>query len=73
MVGALGVIGPERMNYSKIIPIVTYTSKMVTKFLSNGSSIPHFSLVFGLEIHRSCSFLLFKNPRVSFARKSLKR
>ena len=35
IIGAIGVIGPTRMNYSKIIPIVTYTSKMVTKFLSN--------------------------------------
>jgi len=35
IVGALGVIGPTRMNYSKIIPIVDYTSQVVTRLLSN--------------------------------------
>ncbi len=29
--GSLGVFGPTRMNYSKIIPLVNYTAKMVTK------------------------------------------
>ena len=38
VVGALGVIGPERMNYSKIIPIVDYTSQVVSKLL-NGEKI----------------------------------
>ena len=31
--GILGVIGPIRMNYSKIIPIVDYTAKTVTDIL----------------------------------------
>lgn len=29
IVGAIGVIGPARMNYGKIIPLVDYTAKMV--------------------------------------------
>jgi len=29
--GSLGVFGPTRMNYSKIIPLVNYTARMVTK------------------------------------------
>jgi heat-inducible transcriptional repressor len=31
--GILGVIGPVRMDYSKIIPIVNYTAKAVTAIL----------------------------------------
>jgi len=31
--GVLGVIGPIRMNYSRIIPIVNYTAKTVTDIL----------------------------------------
>jgi heat-inducible transcriptional repressor len=31
--GILGVIGPVRMNYSKVIPIVDYTAKTVTDIL----------------------------------------
>jgi heat-inducible transcriptional repressor len=31
--GVLGVIGPIRMNYSKIIPIVNYTATTVTNIL----------------------------------------
>ena len=38
VIGALGVIGPKRMNYSKIIPIVDYTSQVVSKIL-NGENI----------------------------------
>ena len=30
---ALGVIGPTRMDYEKIIPIVDYTAQMVSKML----------------------------------------
>ena len=33
LVGALGVIGPVRMNYAKIIPMVDYTSKLIGKLL----------------------------------------
>jgi heat-inducible transcriptional repressor len=32
--GILGVIGPVRMDYSKVIPIVNYTAKAVTDILS---------------------------------------
>ena len=31
--GALGVIGPRRMNYSKIIPLVDYSARLVTEIL----------------------------------------
>ena len=31
--GVLGVIGPVRMNYSRIIPIVHYTARAVTDLL----------------------------------------
>jgi heat-inducible transcriptional repressor len=33
VLGALGVIGPRRMNYSKVIPLVDYTAKLLTEFL----------------------------------------
>jgi heat-inducible transcriptional repressor len=32
--GVLGVIGPTRMGYGKVIPIVDYTAKMLTRLLS---------------------------------------
>lgn len=32
--GVLGVIGPTRMGYSKVIPIVDYTAKMLTRLLT---------------------------------------
>jgi heat-inducible transcriptional repressor len=33
IIGAIGVIGPARMNYGKIIPLVDYTAKLVSKLL----------------------------------------
>ena len=33
IIGAVGVIGPRRMNYSGIIPMVNYTSEAITKML----------------------------------------
>jgi len=33
--GTLGVIGPKRMEYSKIVAIVDYVSKVLTEFLKN--------------------------------------
>lgn len=33
VMGALGVIGPRRMNYSKVIPIVDYTARVLTEIL----------------------------------------
>lgn len=34
IVGALGVIGPTRLNYARIIPLVDYTAKVVGRLLS---------------------------------------
>ncbi|MEQ8652808.1 MAG: heat-inducible transcriptional repressor HrcA [Kiloniellales bacterium] len=34
IVGAIGVIGPTRINYARIIPMVDYTSKVVGRLLS---------------------------------------
>ena len=34
IVGAIGVVGPTRLNYAKIVPLVDYTSKIVGKVLS---------------------------------------
>jgi len=31
--GTLGVIGPTRMNYCDVVPIVNYTAKMVSKIM----------------------------------------
>ena len=33
-IGALGVVGPTRMNYARIIPMVDYTAKVVGRLLS---------------------------------------
>lgn len=32
-IGTLGVIGPTRMNYSRVIPVVEYTAHLVSRFL----------------------------------------
>ena len=34
IVGVLGIIGPTRLNYARIIPMVDYTAKMVGKLIS---------------------------------------
>jgi heat-inducible transcriptional repressor len=34
MVGVLGVIGPTRLNYARVIPMVDYTAKVVSRLLS---------------------------------------
>ena len=34
IVGVLGVIGPTRLNYAHIVPMVDYTAKMVSKLLA---------------------------------------
>ncbi len=34
VVGAIGVIGPTRLNYGRIVPIVNYTAQMVGRVLS---------------------------------------
>lgn len=37
VVGALGVIGPTRMNYARIIPMVDYTARVVSRMLGGES------------------------------------
>ena len=36
IVGALGVIGPTRLNYARIVPMVDYTAKLVTRVVGGG-------------------------------------
>lgn len=38
IVGALGVIGPTRLNYARIMPIVDFTARMVGKLVGNAPS-----------------------------------
>jgi heat-inducible transcriptional repressor len=33
VVGTIGIIGPTRMNYSRIIPMVDYTAKLIGKLI----------------------------------------
>ena len=47
IVGVLGVIGPTRLNYARIIPMVDYTAKVVSKVLA-GVGLDHKGLIFGL-------------------------
>jgi heat-inducible transcriptional repressor len=35
IVGVIGVIGPTRLNYARIIPMVDYTAKVVGKLLTS--------------------------------------
>jgi heat-inducible transcriptional repressor len=35
IVGAIGVIGPMRMNYARIIPMVDYTARVVSRLLGS--------------------------------------
>ena len=37
IVGAVGVIGPTRLNYGRIVPIVNYTAQLVGKMISDRS------------------------------------
>lgn len=37
VIGAVGVIGPTRLNYGRIVPIVDYTAQLVGKLLSDRS------------------------------------
>ena len=34
IIGAIGVVGPTRLNYAKIVPLVDYTSKIIGRILS---------------------------------------
>jgi heat-inducible transcriptional repressor len=36
IVGALGVIGPTRLNYARIVPMVDYTAKIVARVVGGG-------------------------------------
>ncbi len=36
IVGVLGIIGPTRLNYSRIVPMVDYTAQVVSRVLSRG-------------------------------------
>lgn len=33
VIGALGIIGPTRLNYSRIVPMVDFTAKLVSRFM----------------------------------------
>jgi len=33
IIGAIGVVGPTRLNYAKIVPLVDYTSKIIGKVM----------------------------------------
>ena len=33
VIGALGVIGPTRLNYARVIPMVDYTARVVSRIL----------------------------------------
>ena len=36
IVGVLGVIGPTRLNYARIVPMVDYTARVVSRLLEGG-------------------------------------
>ena len=38
IVGVLGIIGPTRLNYARIVPMVDYTARVVSRMLENGRS-----------------------------------
>lgn len=40
VVGALGVIGPTRMDYNRVIPVVNCTAKLLSKVMERSESIP---------------------------------
>lgn len=37
VLGAIGVVGPTRMNYARIVPMVDYTAKAIGKILGNAN------------------------------------
>jgi heat-inducible transcriptional repressor len=37
IVGVIGVIGPTRLNYARVIPMVDYTAKLVSRILDGGA------------------------------------
>jgi heat-inducible transcriptional repressor len=34
VVGVLGVIGPTRLNYARIVPVVDYTANVITAMMA---------------------------------------
>ena len=40
IVGVIGVIGPTRLNYARVIPMVDYTAKVVSKLLGRLNRSP---------------------------------
>ncbi|MEM6356672.1 MAG: hypothetical protein AAF844_13445, partial [Pseudomonadota bacterium] len=38
VVGALGVIGPTRLNYGRIVPIVDYTARLMSHLAAGGTA-----------------------------------
>ncbi|MFN9545096.1 MAG: heat-inducible transcriptional repressor HrcA, partial [Alphaproteobacteria bacterium] len=34
VVGVIGVIGPTRINYARIVPMVDYTARVISRILS---------------------------------------
>jgi len=36
IVGVLGIIGPTRLNYAKVVPMVDYTAKIISKLIESG-------------------------------------
>jgi heat-inducible transcriptional repressor len=36
IVGIVGVIGPTRLNYARIVPMVDYTARVMAKLLERG-------------------------------------
>lgn len=39
IIGAIGVIGPTRLNYGRVVPIVDYTSKAMARILGGGRDL----------------------------------
>jgi heat-inducible transcriptional repressor len=38
VIGAVGVIGPTRLNYRRIVPMVDYTARLVSRLLAQGAA-----------------------------------
>ena len=38
IIGAVGVIGPTRLNYRRIVPMVNYTARIVSRLLNEGAA-----------------------------------
>jgi heat-inducible transcriptional repressor len=36
IIGAVGVIGPTRLNYARIVPMVDYTARVISRILEGG-------------------------------------